>query len=503
MKEIKKVFSNAFYLFSDWVVMSLGSLIFSIILWKSLKPDQYGIVLTTINVAVLLSSISLFGLGSVLPKLIPEYFARKQLKKVKGLILFSFKIVTISSLSISAFLFIFSPYISTQLKITEKTLFTAIICLIVISFSNVASAVVYGFQNLKKYFLTDILGASLKVIITLTLLFLGLNYFGPIIGVLIGFLATFIMRFDFDWVKNNSKLIDKKEIINIYMLPALIGVFSILILNNASYIILTAIKDPSITGKFGLAYVLTSQIFIFSSIFSSAIYPVASQLSVDKKSRQKLSNLITLILRYVVFIVFPLSAFMTGFSKSIVILFSTSEYLQAAGLFQVLATASIFRVFGDIFISSLYAIGKTKLSRNIYILNAIIFLSISIPLTYLYSSLGLSFTYIISTLFMTITSYFFLRKSISITFPWKPLFKVLIATLAFLAMLYLIDLIPTATIFKIIPVGVSAIGYLLLLLPLRFYKKQDIKTLEMISTYLPEKLRPIMKIPVKAISKFI
>ena len=65
---------------------------------KNLLPQSYGIISTSVNLMLLLGSISMFGLNTAIAKLIPEYSKKKQEEKIISLIRFSTKIVSISNL---------------------------------------------------------------------------------------------------------------------------------------------------------------------------------------------------------------------------------------------------------------------------------------------------------------------------------------------------------------------------------------------------------------------
>ncbi|MEM5855702.1 MAG: oligosaccharide flippase family protein, partial [Candidatus Aenigmatarchaeota archaeon] len=89
MKEEKKLFSNAFYLFLDLFSINLFSLFYVLTMWKFLPPEDYGIVATATNFSLLVSNICFLGFGTANAKLISEYHQKKQFDKISALLKFS------------------------------------------------------------------------------------------------------------------------------------------------------------------------------------------------------------------------------------------------------------------------------------------------------------------------------------------------------------------------------------------------------------------------------
>jgi len=113
----KKLMSNTAYLFLDWLSVSLMGFFYWFIAGKTLLPEEYGVVSTSVNLAAFLSTISLLGINTALWKLLPEYEARKEKGKSKQLIKFSFQIALLTNLLILLIFVGFSNTVSSALKI--------------------------------------------------------------------------------------------------------------------------------------------------------------------------------------------------------------------------------------------------------------------------------------------------------------------------------------------------------------------------------------------------
>ena len=84
----KKLISNTIYLFLDWFVLTLMGFFYWLVAGKTLLPKEYGIVSTSVNLALVLVGISLLGLNITIQKLIPELLARRERRKINSLIKF-------------------------------------------------------------------------------------------------------------------------------------------------------------------------------------------------------------------------------------------------------------------------------------------------------------------------------------------------------------------------------------------------------------------------------
>jgi O-antigen/teichoic acid export membrane protein len=485
MSVSKKLISNAVYLFADWFVLTLMSFVYWLIAGKTLLPQEYGVVSTSVNLATLLSGISLLGLNSAVWKLIPEYLARKQKGKVNSLIRFSLKATILSSLAFLFVLILLYPFLSSILKVSQTVIFLAAITLFILSLSSQLGMIIYGFQDMKKIFLTDFCGQIAKVSISAILIFSGFSYFGPLLGFLFGTLVLSLLRFSPISFKGKTGKINKKEIFFNYALPAFIASLAWIIFVNGQYVLLTILKNPEVTGIFTIAMLLTSPIIVMPQVLTQALLPIISQLSIDHNSKAKQSYLIQLVFRYSLFISLPAALFLIIFSKQVILIVSRAEYLPASQLFPILAFASIIYGLGNVFLSNLYAIGETKLNRNIVILTTVTFFLIAVPLIKHYSAFGLSIAYFFAVTTLSLLSFFFMKKFLKITLPWKNLWKIVIASSISFSFLYFAVSLTSGLLIGIIFAIIAGIIYLAVLIPLRFYSKEDVETLEFISAKLP------------------
>lgn len=502
MKIKEKLVSNTVYLFLDWFAVTFLSYIFWIIIGKTLSPMGYGIVSTTLNFVGLLSSVLLLGLGGAVSKLIPEYLTKKKIKFVNYIIKTSFKITILMVSIISIILVFTSVYVASLFKFPIEVVLVIVIILLAISLSRTTNFIIYGFQDMRKLFITDSFGQILRICLTTFLIFIGLSYFGPLIATSIGLLTTALLRMKFSWFFSPYKKAKSlRWLFANYAFPAFIGSLSFIVFMNSPYVILTILQDPQTTGLFSVSMLSSSLLFYMSNILNKALFPIISQLSANGR-KKKQAYLVTLILRYILFISIPLAVLLMLFSKVVILIFSSPLFLEASSLYLILTPSLLLYGCGKLFLASTYAIGKTKVYRNLLVICSIIFIILALPLTYFYSAFGISLAYVISTTLLTTSSFLSLKKYIKIKFPTNDVLKLIFATGIMVLFIFPAAKITSGLFFNIFIVVIGGFIYLTMLILLKFYKKEDLKVLEVLA-YKSPILRKQLKKLVKIFSKFV
>ena len=480
MEEVKKLLSNSFYLFLDWLLLTAISFLYWLVAGKLLLPSEYGIVSASMNLAFFVASLALLGLNAATWKLISEFVARGKREKIGSLIKFCLKVCVFSDLVVLTTFLLFSKPLSTLFNLPEDAV--RIIGFIVLfqTFSALFGMVMYGFQNMRGFLFTDVWAQLSKIITSAILILLGFSYMGPLFGLLFSFLVLTLLRLKYLPFPLKGDKLDYKKIFWVYAIPALISGISWMIFMNGQYVLLNSFRGSEETGFYTIAMLLTNPIITIPRTLNSALLPISSQLYVKKGKRKRHVKLIEMVFRYSLFVAIPLSLFLIIFSKQVIILFSRPEYLPATNFFYIVAAASIVYAIGNLFLNNLYAIGKTKLNRNIVVATTILFLIISPPLIISFGAGGLAAAYLIATIFLLLTSFYFLRRFLEIRIEWKDILKISVASSLASFVVYVIAIHTTGLLMNIIACVIGGSIYLLSLLILKFPKKEDIRLLEMI-----------------------
>ncbi|MEM5797306.1 MAG: oligosaccharide flippase family protein [Candidatus Aenigmatarchaeota archaeon] len=486
MKVEKKVFSNTVYLLMDWLVTSAFSFLFWFIIGKTLLPEFFGIISTSINTAILLSGISFLGFHGALIKLIPEFVKKRQVGNIVELNKFTLKIILLSNLIIAIFLLVFSQAITVLVKLPLKVVYLTAVLIVIMSLANFLSYILYGFQNMKKLFLTNLIGRIFNITAVAVFSFLGFSYFGPILAVLFTFFIIGLLRINMSYFHNNDlSNINKQIIFYDLALPLFFSSLAVLVFSSSHFLIISLLQNQEITGFFAIAFLLTSSIAMIQQVLAGALFPVTSELNVGKNIRMQ-SYLINLIARYSLFLVFPLAMILIFLSKPIILFFSQPQYLASTILFPPLSIAAIFFGLANIMLSSLYALGKTKINMIIWIMSAVFYAISSFLLTYYFSAIGTALAYLLSTFLLAALSYFYLKKSLKEFRIFNNLVKIIASSLVLILLVNLstrLEVFPFMVKILLLLIGLAA--YFLLLFVFKFYRKEDIRVLSYIARRLP------------------
>lgn len=500
----KKLISNTTFLLIDFLTVSLFSYAFWSIVGKSqfLSTTDYGIVVIVVNASIILSSISFFGFSNILQKLIPEYIQKKKNYLINNLIRFSMKILLVTNLSLFLILTLFSNQIATFLKISPIDIILIGILTLATSLANFTGAVMQGFQDMKKIAITDTAGYFIKAAGTFILLIFIHSNIVPILVFVVALFFIFVTRLNLSWLRFRRGRLDYRELISNYAFPTFIAGIAWMIFTNAQYLILTVIQDPATTGVFSVASILTTLISTIPITMSTALFPILSQLSVSSKFRKPQEFLISKVLRYSFYITIPMALLFTFFSDKVIIIFSKIQFLGATSLFPVLSLAALISGVGMFLLTSLYAMKKIKQNRNIIVLTAAVFLSLSIILTKMFSSFGLAVAYTISVSVLLGASQYYLRKLVTITIPYKSILKNIIASVIWLAVYYFIAPFAFNNLFQLIFILASFLIYPVVLLPLKYYNNEDLKIIEFLGDHSPGIIKVWLGKAASIISKF-
>jgi O-antigen/teichoic acid export membrane protein len=489
----RQLIANSVFLFFDYLSLSILSFLFWLIAGKTLAPEEYGIVATTINLILLLSFLCSLGFAPTIRKLTSEYASKKQKKKISALARFSIKVLLFSHLVTIFLLVLFSDRLSIVFKTTSQLIFFVAGGLFCYLFYLLFHSVWFGIQSMKKIFVSNLVGNIAKIIVSLLLLLVGFGYWVFAVGYVVSIFVSVLLLFNYDFIKPNKISINPKIIFLNYAIPAIVWGSIWMVLSNSQYIILTILKNPSVTGVFAPALIITSTIQVIPSILSLALFPIISGLSVNKETKKDQSYLIELTFKYNLFLIIPFSVFLVLFSKQAILIFSSLQYLESVTYFPYLALAGVLYGCSYIFLSNLYAIGKTKLNMYVSLFSTVTFLSLAIILTYFFSATGLSIAYVISMLLLFALSFFMMKKEIPVSIQFGNISKIIFATFIVSLPLYMLEQYIRSIIILLLTFP-AALAYFLLLFPLKFFTKEDMQILETFIDMTPNSLKRYLRL---------
>ena len=488
----QKLVSNTVYLFLNWASLFFLSFLFWIVSAKLLTPIHYGIVATSLALISILGVLATFGMGTAVSKLLPEFITKKRTKLITKLIKSSLKMLLVFTSILVLVLTVFSPQLSTLLKLSEEVIWLSILGILFLSLQNFSSGVLVGFQQMRKLFLTTLAGQIIKLVVTVALILLGFFYFGPIVGVLTCFLFTFLLRFRLEWVRGPSQE-NLNKILFTYSIPALAAGMVWNVFYYSNYLILSFVKYLELTAFFAVGMALASIIAIIPTILGNALFPIISGLCAEKRGKMKQKYLLTHTLRYALFLTLPLAVFLILFGKQAILLFARPEYLEAVKILPILSLGAVVLGFGLFFLHTLYALRQPKVYTLLSLFSVSVFFFLSILLTYLFSIYGPAVAYLAASLFLVSISFKYITRILTLRFPVNGLSKIIFSTSLVFCLFYsLFWILPAGPWIKILLSFFALILYLIILLPLKFYTLEDVKLFRFLGSITPKPLNRVL-----------
>ena len=499
--KLKKLASNASYLVIHWFSLSFLSALFWVLSGKFLSAENLGIVSTSYNFASIVSVVSSLGIGIAIFKLISEYSATGHMKKVSSIVRSAFKLLIISNLVSFAIIALFSSSFSQFLKIEPQVVVITAVIAVFLSVSAIIGYTLFGFQSMKIYAITDVISVAIRVISTTVLIFLGFSFFGPLMGLILSLMVLVLLRLNVFKLIKNSGGSSFREIFK-YSIPALIGSFAVITFNNTPFIILTFIKDLSVTGLFTPAMLLVTPLLILPAVFASASFPIMSGLSAKLEKGTEERAVIELVFRYALFVTLPLLVFIVLLSDQFILLLFKPEYLPATEILPILALGAVLYGIGGILLNYIYAMKHPKTQQNILIVVATSFLLLAISLTFYFSTVGMAIAYFLASLMLFSLAYVNLNKLVKFSINYDMMFKLLLSSIIISAFIVYMKEFFIGK-FIVILIILSGLIYLGSLALFRFYNHIDLRLIEYLLSRSPKGFKSILKSLLELMKKVI
>ncbi|MBI4167341.1 MAG: flippase [Candidatus Aenigmarchaeota archaeon] len=479
MGNASRIISNTFYLFMDWIVLILGGYFYWVIMGKLLSPGEVGRFSTVYNIAMFLVSFASLGINIAITKLFPYYEKNGQRKKIAGSLRWAAKITSLSSIIFGIVLVVFNSSISKTIPITVNDSVLIFFMIFVTNLLYITNGYLYGLQKIKSIFLSDAALSISKILVTLPLIILGYSYLGPIYGFLAASLITLGIRYRL--VPRGKGPVDKEKIW-FYSIPVLVSNIGTMLINQGSIVILSILSTPISVGLFSLIFFLSSPVRMIPQLISFGTFPVMSQQSDNKDSVNRIFFHGT---RYSMILAFPILATIAIFSKQIILLLASGQYLEGASIIAPLAVAYLFVGLATVFINTLYATGRVNESRNANLIAGFVNLVASMMLIPKFGLLGASLAFLVCGFSMMIYSGIKIKTSLNLAFPVRDTMKILMSLAFYLIFSYGANRFMNGNYWEITVVG-GLVVYSSVLLITKFFNETDVGMINYIKSRFPK-----------------
>jgi O-antigen/teichoic acid export membrane protein len=392
------------------------------------------------------------ALPTALTKFTSEKMGKNQLEEAASIQ----KTVTKAVLTLSITGFIIAILLSNQLSqyllgssiyahlITLMLVYTLFFSIITLYSSTLQA--LYLFGKMATVTLIFII-ISRTTAVTLALLHMGLE--GVIIGYVTGSIAALITALAFirgklPKTKHNASL---KPILK-FSLPLLLSSLTLLILNRADILIITAVtSDYSLTGIYYIALNSVTVLSILWIPITTTIFPALSAKHGLKKP-EDVTNILKTSSRYLIYIILPSCLGLAAISPTALAFFYGPSYTPGAIPLSILSVATIIMALYSLFTTALTAVGKTTQILKINVILALSTVTILIAIVPLLQTIGAALARLITQLIGITLAFYILQKEIPVKIDKEALWKSTLASTAIIPPLLIFE----ATISKTLPI---------------------------------------------------
>ena len=508
LRPTTRVARGATYLFIQGFASSVISLIYFVVLTRTLLKEEmgvYALLSFTLNLVPILGT---FALPSATVKYLAQYLAGGQSKRAKSVITRLLQVWLLTSLIAFTLLFFPAELLSKFMlgSPAYALLFRLLaFCAIFTVLHILMLSCLQGLQRIKEVALISFVYAALQSVLGIFLLFAGLHLLAVVLSWLVGVAVSSItgLTLTLKYLGLMKKPHPLKPLINfsypLYLSGIIVFVSTwadqLLIVSYTSAI-LGSTEAQKLLGIYYVAVRASLIPMLFSTAIITALFPQLSELYVQQ-GLNSLKEAFRVSTRYLALISFPMIVGLATLSNPIILIFAGQEYAGAALPLTIICFAALSTTLGVAIGPILLTLERTKTVSVITVISIFFNIAASfIALAYL--NLGLPGPALARAFSAIITfglSVFALKRVFSLDFDNEALWKAAFSSLLMILAIFLLDVarrtimpspnppfdITLHMLILYIVVGVAT--YFLSLIALKTIKKYDV---EMLHDYLPK-----------------
>lgn len=344
MGDTKKLIKSSTIVFVGTIIGSFFAYLFNMLMGRQLGPTQYGEMTAILSFIAIVSVIGSTVL-TISMRYSSELFNQGYFKALRKLYLFSTKYLIIFGAGLFLISIIASGFIAKFLTIGSSL--PVIIASISIIFSLLImlnKGFLQGLQKFTAVSFVNMLEMTLRLLLGLLLVYLGLKLNGAVSAIVLATAITYFVAFFplKEIFKTSGKTenfkFDKKEIVS-YSWPTLVTSIFLVIALNFDIIIVKHYFDPTTAGIYSAISTIAKIILYISTPIVSVMFPMISEKTVKGDKHFKLFfaslflTIITTIMILAIYVIAP--------GKIITLLYG-NKYLE---LYSLLPETGLYILF--------------------------------------------------------------------------------------------------------------------------------------------------------------
>lgn len=230
--------------------------------------------------------------------------------------------------------------------------------------------------------------------------------------------------------------------------PIAIAIVLNLIYFKIDTIMLSIMKSSSDVGIYGVAYKVLEILIVFPAMFVGTMMPLFSKANAEDK--QWLKKIVERSLGFLIISAVPIVVGVFILANPIISLIGGQGFEMSGNVLKILIFAVGIIFIGNLFGHLVVAIGVQKKIVKVYLVGAILNISLNLILIPAYSYIGASVSTVITELVVVILSFFVIKKALGYIPSFGLFGKALLSSIVMGLILYLAG---NTTIIILIPLG--------------------------------------------------
>jgi O-antigen/teichoic acid export membrane protein len=452
--EMAKVSAKgSFHLLWGLVISTVISSIATIFIARILGSDLYGLYGIVLIIPSLIGVFRDWGITSAMVRCTAQFRSENRVSEIRSIIVSGIVFEIVLGMALSAISFALSGYLA--VNVFHRPEITSLIQIASISILaggliNAATAAFTGIEKMHLYSIMLICQSTIKTIIIITLVVLGLGTSGAVIGYTVAMVIAGLIGVALVWAQytNLPKLSNVTLEIKAYIklmlaygvplsLSAIISGFQ-----SQYYAFLLPIfyvTNNAVIGNYGIAQTFVILISFFATPITTMLFPAFSKLN-PQKDREILLNVFQSSIKYASLLVVPVAALVMCLAEPAVSTLFGKTYSTAPLFLALLAiNYMLYTPFGSLSLSNFISSqGKTTFILYLTLIGA----AIGFPMGYIlilhFGVLGLIVTSLVSGIPTTIIALYWIRKHYGLTVDWRSSAKILLSSAIAAALTYVL-----------------------------------------------------------------
>jgi O-antigen/teichoic acid export membrane protein len=411
------------------------------VLGRIFGPELFGLYRLAIAVLHLGTALSMFGFRAAIPKFVSGHLAKGNVRKSKGVFVFSFLVLVPLSFLAGGLIFWGSDLIAARL-FSKDALSPLLRHMAFIVPATVCLEITAAYFLGRKEFLFSALylNTALRLVFLLAITMLYLLGAPSASNIILGLGLAYVVSFAVSAVHIIKSRLPgepadlKQSSLLGYSWPlALSTVFDQLVKRRDLYVMGYFLLSADV-GHFSACFALSGLILLPQAFITRAALPVMSELAV-KKDYAAIKNIYESIINWLGIVSIPILVFFFLFSRGLIVLFFGEDF-DFQGLTAVvglLAAGFLLDLLSGPYRMLLLALGRTRLQMFIGLLSGTLGMVFSILLISTYGLIGAAVSSVLYVSINCALGVYFIKKTVPVTVLSRNLLKVVSAgALAFL-----------------------------------------------------------------------